>query len=249
MSRFHGKVVVVTGGNSGIGLAAAKRFAAEGAKVVISGRSEATLEAAAKEIGGDVLAVRADVAKLADLDHLFQKTKAKFGKIDVLFANAGVAPSAPLEAVTEAHFDELFNINVKGLLFTVQKALPLLSVGAAIVINASVVDQKGFPGMSVYAATKAAVRSLARTFAAELIGRGIRVNVVSPGPITTPIFDRMGLTPEQAEGFAQGVTQIVPMKRFGKPEEVAAGVAFLAADEASYITGVELNVDGGLGQI
>ena len=249
MSRFHNKVVVITGGNSGIGLATAKRFAAEGAKVVISGRSEATLEQAKKELGGEALAVRADVAKVADLDRLFHETHAKFGKIDVLFANAGVAPTAPLESVTEAHFDEVFSINVKGLLFTVQKALPLLSEGAAVILNASVVDQKGFPGMSVYSASKAAVRSLARTFAAELVGRGIRVNVVSPGPIATPIFGRMGMSQEQVDGFAQSITATVPMKRFGAPEEVAAAVAFLAASEASYITGVEINVDGGLGQL
>ena len=193
--------------------------------------------------------MRADVSKLADIDRLFQETKARFGTIDVLFVNAGIAPIAPVEAATEAHFDEVFAINVKGLYFTVQKALPLLNDGASIVLNASVVDQKGMPGLSVYSASKAAVRSLARTFAAELIGRGIRVNAVSPGPIATPIYGRMGLPQEQLDGMAQGILGMVPMKRFGTPEEVAAAVAFLASSESSYMTGQEIAVDGGMAQI
>ncbi len=216
---------------------------------MITGRDPATLATAAREIGGDVLTVRADVSNLADIDRLFEETKTRFATIDVLFVNAGVAPVAPLEAVTETHFDEIFNINVKGLYFTVQKALPLLNEGASIVFNASVADQKGVAGMSVYSASKAAVRSLARTLAAELIGRGIRVNAISPGPIATPIFGRMGLSKEERDGMAQGFANIVPMKRLGTPEEVAAAVAFVASSEASFITGQEIAVDGGLAQI
>ncbi len=249
MNRFTNKVAVITGGNSGIGLATARRLASEGARVVITGRDPSTLATAAREIGGDVLTVRADVSNLADIDRLFEETKTRFATIDVLFVNAGVAPVAPLEAVTETHFDEIFNINVKGLYFTVQKALPLLNEGASIVFNASVADQKGVAGMSVYSASKAAVRSLARTMAAELIGRGIRVNAISPGPIATPIFGRMGLSKEERDGMAQGIASMVPMKRLGTPEEVAAAVAFVASSEASFITGQEIAVDGGLAQI
>lgn len=249
MKRFENKVVVITGGNSGIGLATAKLLSEEGAKVVISGRDQTTLAVAAEEIGGDVLAVRADVSRLAEIDRLFEQTKERFGKIDVLFANAGVAPVAPLESVTEAHFDEVFDINIKGVYFTVQKAVPLLNDGAAVILNASVVDQKGWAGLSVYSASKAGVRSLARTLAAELIGRGIRVNAVSPGPIATPIFGRLGLTQEQFDEMAQGIIGQVPMKRFGKPEEVASAVAFLASAESSYLTGQEIAVDGGLAQL
>ncbi|MFZ0321463.1 MAG: SDR family oxidoreductase [Candidatus Sulfotelmatobacter sp.] len=247
--RFEGKSVVITGGNSGIGLATAKLFHAEGAKVTISGRDQKTLDEAVKTIGAGTLAVKADVSKPADISNLFAQVSAKFGKIDALFANAGIAKFAPAGDSSEQLFDETFNINVKGLYFTLQKALPLLNDNAGIVLNASVVGTKGYPGTSIYSATKAAVRSLARTFAAELVDRGIRVNVVSPGPIETPILGKGGLPQEAQDQFAADIKTRVPMKRFGTPEEVAHAVLFLASSEASYITGVELNVDGGTGQI
>lgn len=249
MKRFEGKTVVITGGNSGIGLATAKLFREEGARVAISGRDQKTLDEAVKTIGGDVLAVKADVAKVGDIDKLFAQVVAKFGKIDALFANAGIAKFAPVGDSTEQMFDETFDINVKGLYFTVQKALPHLNDNAGIVLNSSVVNAKGNPSSSVYSASKAAVRSLARTFARELVDRGIRVNVVSPGPIATPIFGRTGLPQAAIDEFAEGIKSRVPMKRFGTPEEVGHAVLFLASSEASYITGVELNVDGGTGQI
>ena len=249
MARLTGKVAVVTGGNSGIGLATAKRFRDEGAKVVISGRDQNTLDEAVKAIGGDVVAVRSDVSKLADLDKLYKLVAEKFGKIDVLFANAGIAKFAPVTESSEALFDETFDVNVKGVYFAIQKALPLLNDGASIIINSSVVNETGAAGASVYAATKAAVRSFARTMTTELVDRHIRVNVVSPGPIQTPIFGRTGLTKEQVDGFTRDIVNKVPMKRFGKPEEVADTVLFLATPESSYITGVDINVDGGMGQV
>jgi NAD(P)-dependent dehydrogenase (short-subunit alcohol dehydrogenase family) len=249
MKRFEGKSAVITGGNSGIGLATAKQFHDEGAKVAISGRDQKTLDAAVKTIGPDTLAVKADVAKLAELDRFFAQVSAKFGKIDALFANAGIAKFAPAAASSEQLFDETFDINVKGLFFTLQKALPLLNDNAGIVLNASVVSTKGSPATSIYSASKAAVRSLARTFAAELLDRGIRVNVVSPGPIYTPILEKGGMPQSGVDAFVEQVKARVPMKRLGTPEEVAHAVLFLASSEASYITGVDLNVDGGFGQI
>jgi NAD(P)-dependent dehydrogenase (short-subunit alcohol dehydrogenase family) len=247
--RFEGKTVVITGGNSGIGLATAKLFHAEGARVAISGRDQKTLDEAVKAIGGDTLAVKADVSKLADIDKFFAQVVAQFGKIDALFANAGIAKFAPVADSTEQLFDETFDINVKGLYFTLQKAIPHLNDNAGIVLNSSVVNAKGFATTSVYAATKAAVRSLARTFASELVGRGIRVNVVSPGPIATPIYTRLGLPQAAVDEFAEYIKSQNPMKRFGTPEEVGHAVLFLASSEASYITGVDLGVDGGAGQI
>jgi NAD(P)-dependent dehydrogenase (short-subunit alcohol dehydrogenase family) len=249
MKRLEGKVAVVTGGNSGIGLATAKRFQEEGAHVAISGRSKQTLADAVKSIGNGILAVQSDVAKLSDIDKLFAEVSQKLGKIDVLFVNAGVAKFAPLADTSEALFDEQFDINIKGAYFTIQKALPFLNDGASIILNTSVADSTGTVGASAYSGTKAAMRSLARTAAAELVGRGIRVNTVAPGPIVTPIFGRTGLPKEAIDDFAKDVVERVPMKRFGQPEEVAAAVAFLASQDASYITGVELNVDGGYGQI
>jgi NAD(P)-dependent dehydrogenase (short-subunit alcohol dehydrogenase family) len=249
MGKLEGKVAVVTGGNSGIGLATAKRFQQEGAKVVISGRSKKTLDEAVRTIGNGVLSIQADVANLADLDKLYKEVSDKLGKIDVLFVNAGVAKFAPLAETSESTYDEQFDINIKGAYFTLQKAVPLLNDGASIILNTSVADSKGNVGTSAYSATKAALRSLARTAAAELVGRGIRVNAVAPGPIVTPIFEKTGLPKEAVDQFAQEIIEKVPMKRFGQPEEVAAAVAFLASQDASYITGVEINVDGGAGQI
>jgi NAD(P)-dependent dehydrogenase (short-subunit alcohol dehydrogenase family) len=249
MKRLEGKVAVVTGGNSGIGLAAAIRLQQEGAKVAISGRSRKTLDEAVKTIGNGVLAVQSDVAKLSDVDKLFAEVSRKLGKIDVLFVNAGVATFAALADTSESAYDNLFDINIKGAYFTIQKALPFLNDGASIILNTSVADSTGTVGASAYSATKAALRSLARTAAAELVGRGIRVNAVAPGPIVTPIFGKTGLSQEAIDEFAKGITAKVPMKRLGQPEEIAGVVAFLASQDASYITGVEINVDGGLGQI
>ena len=249
MKRLEGKVAVVTGGNSGIGLATAKRFQEEGARVAIAGRSKKTLDEAVKTIGNGVVAVQADVAKLADVDKLYAEVSKKLGKIDVLFVNAGVAKFAPFAETSESLYDEQFDINTKGAYFTIQKAIPFLNDGASIILNTSVVDDLGSPDTSAYAATKAALRSFARTAAAELVGRGIRVNTVAPGPIVTPIFGRTGLPQEAIDDFAKGVLTQVPMKRFGQPEEVAGAVAFLASQDASYITGVEINVDGGMGQV
>jgi NAD(P)-dependent dehydrogenase (short-subunit alcohol dehydrogenase family) len=249
MKKFEGKTVVITGGNSGIGLAAARLFREEGANVAISGRDQKTLDSAAKALGGNTLAVKADVANLADIDKFYAQVVAKFGKIDALFANAGIAKFAPVGDSTEQLFDETFDINVKGLFFTVQKALPHLNDNAGIVLNSSVVNDKGNPATSIYSASKAAVRSLARTFAAELVDRGIRVNVVSPGPIETPILEKGGMPQAAQDQFAENIKARVPMKRFGTPEEVGHAVVFLASSDASYITGVDLKVDGGTGQI
>jgi len=249
MKRLEGKVAVVTGGNSGIGLAAAKRFQEEGAKVAISGRSKKTLDEAVKTIGNGVVAVQSDVAKLSDVDKLFSEVSRKLGKIDVLFVNAGIVKFLSLAQTSESAYDEQFDINIKGAYFTIQKALPFLNDGASIILNTSVADSTGTAGTSAYSATKAALRSLARTAAAELVERGIRVNAIAPGPIVTPIFGRTGLPKEAFDELARGIVDKVPMKRFGQPEEVAAAVAFLASQDASYITGVEINVDGGLGQI
>ena len=249
MKKLEGRIAVVTGGNSGIGLATAKLLRQEGAKVAISGRDQTTLTAAAKEIGGDTLAIRSDVSNIKDMEAFFASVVQRLGKIDVLFANAGVAKFAPIGDSTESLFDELFDINVKGLFFTIQKALPHLNDGASIILNTTFVNSAGVPGASVYAASKAAVRSFARTAAAELVGRGIRVNAVSPGPIATPIFGRLGLPQGAVDELAKTIISLVPMKRIGKPEEIASTVLFLASPDSSYITGVEINVDGGAGQV
>lgn len=249
MRKLEGKVAVVTGGNSGIGLATARTFAAHGAKVAISGRDPKTLEKAAKEIGGDTLAIRADVADPAELDGLFHQVKARFGGIDVLFVNAGIAQFAPLSEATAEHFDAVIGVNLKGVYFTIQKALPRLNDGASIILNTSAVHRLGLPGTSVYSASKAAVRSLARTLSAELIGRGIRVNAVAPGPIETPILGRLGLSPEAANELAQGLLSRVPVKRFGRPEDIAEAVLYLASPESAYVVGVEISVDGGMSQL
>jgi NAD(P)-dependent dehydrogenase (short-subunit alcohol dehydrogenase family) len=249
MKRLEGKVAVVTGGNSGIGLASAKRLQNEGAHVAIAGRSQKTLNEAVNSIGNGILAVQADVSNLNDLDKLYQVVSQKLGKIDILFVNAGVAKFAPLASTPESLFDENFDINMKGAYFTIQKALPFLNDGASIILNTSVAGQKAVANASAYSATKSAMRSLAQTAAAELAERGIRVNSVAPGPIETPIFERTGLPKAALDDFSKTILEQVPLKRFGKPEEVAGAVAFLASSDASYITGVELNVDGGLGQV
>jgi NAD(P)-dependent dehydrogenase (short-subunit alcohol dehydrogenase family) len=250
MNRLEGKVALVTGGNSGIGLATAQRLHDEGAKVAISGRNQKTLDEAVKAIGKDVLAVQADVAKSADLDKLFAAVSQKLGKIDILFANAGIYKFVPFASTSESLYDELFDINAKGVYFTTQKAIPFLNDGASIILNTSQANEIGMVNGSAYAATKAALRSFTRSFAAELVGRGIRVNAVSPGPIETPAgFERSGLSKEAMEEFAKTIVAQVPMKRIGQPAEVAAAVAFLASSDASYITGSEIGVDGGFGQI
>jgi NAD(P)-dependent dehydrogenase (short-subunit alcohol dehydrogenase family) len=249
MSRFNGKIAVVTGGSSGIGLATACRFIADGARVVITGRNQEALDAAVAKLGDRAKGVRGDVANLGDLDRLFAWVREQYGRVDVLFANAGIAPLVPSDAVTEEHFDTLFNTNVRGLFFTVQKALPLLAEGASVVLNASVVAQSGLPNTSIYSATKAAVRSLGRTLAAELAPRGIRVNVVSPGLIETPFWGKVGLSRDEVDAFGEQVVQQTPLGRPGKPEEIAATVAFLASDDASYFTGADLVADGGMIQV
>jgi len=249
MKRLEGKVAVVTGGNSGIGLAAAKRLAEEGARVAISGRSQKTLDEAVKLIGGDVLAVKSDVSQLPEIDTLFSAVAKKFGKIDILFANAGIAEFVPFAASSEEVYDRQFDINAKGAYFTIQKALPHLNDGASVILNTSVVSHEGLPNGSVYAATKAAMRSFTRSLAGELVGRKIRVNAVAPGPIATPIISRQGAPQQQIDELTQMLINSVPMKRMGAPEEVAGAVAFLASADASYITGVEIDVDGGRGQI
>ena len=249
MQRLEGKIAVVTGGNSGIGLATAQRFLEEGAKVAISGRNEKTLAEALKKLGKDVLAVQADTAHLDEVERFLREVDKKLGKIDVLFVNAGVAKFAPLTETPESLFDEQFDINIKGAYFTIQKAVPYLNDGASIILNTSVAGSTGTPGTSAYSATKAALRSLARTAAAELAERNIRVNAVAPGPIITPIFGRTGLPQQAIDDWAKDLVSQVPMKRFGQPEEVAGVVAFLASRDSSYITGVEINVDGGLGQL
>jgi NAD(P)-dependent dehydrogenase (short-subunit alcohol dehydrogenase family) len=249
VNRLEGKVAVVTGGNSGIGLATAKRLHEEGARVLVSGRDAKSLDAATSAIGAGSLAVQSDVSKLEDIDRLYRVVTSRLGRIDVLFANAGIGRFAPYTASQEALFDEVFAVNVKGVYFTIQKAIPHLNDGASVILNTSVVAGKGPENMGVYAATKAAVRSFARTAAAELLYRNIRVNAVAPGPIVTPIFGRSGMTEEQIEGFKAGIAGRVPMRRMGRPEEIASTVAFLASDDASYITGVELNVDGGMANL
>jgi NAD(P)-dependent dehydrogenase (short-subunit alcohol dehydrogenase family) len=249
MSKLDGKIAVITGGNSGIGLATAKRFAAEGARVVITGRRQAELDKAVAEVGHGAIGVQGDVAKLADLDRLYATVKEKHGRVDVLFANAGGGKFAPLGAITEEHFDEAFDINVKGLLFTVQKALPLFTDGGSIILNASIVSIKGMAALSVYSATKAAVRSFARTWTVDLKDRKIRVNALSPGPILTPGIEGLAKSREELEQIKSSLAGQVPLGRMGDADEIAKVAVFLASDDSSFVTGTELFVDGGMAQI
>ena len=249
MNKLDGKIALVTGGNSGIGLATAKQFVNEGAYVFITGRRNAELAAAVKEIGRNVTGVQGDVSNLGDLDRLFAQIKREKGKLDIVFANAGVARFAPLGKITEEFYHSIFDINVKGLLFTVQKALPLLADGASIILNASIVASKGLPMNSVYSATKAAVRSFARTWTMDLKDRCIRVNAVSPGATDTPGLSELLASSETGEQRKKMISATVPLGRFGTPDEIAKAVVFLASDDSSYITGTELFVDGGFAQV
>jgi len=245
--KLDGKVAIITGGSSGIGLATAKLFRDEGAKVIITGRDQEQLDFAAKDLG--VTGIRSDSSVINDVAKLYEEVKEKFGNIDILFLNAGIAPFIPIEQVNEEHYDSVMNINVKGLYFGVQKAIPYLNDKSSIILTSSVVNQIGMAGASVYSASKAAVRSFARTMSAELIGKGIRVNVVSPGPIETPIFSKMGMSEEQMSGMKEGVKQMNPMKRFGDAKEIATVALFLASNDSSYMLGAEIIVDGGMTQL
>jgi len=247
--KLQGKIALVTGGSSGIGLATAQQFVNEGAFVYITGRRQAELDKAAKAIGSNVKAVRADASNLADLDRLYAQIRQEKGRLDIVFANAGQAKFVPLSDVSEELYNQIFDVNVKGVLFTVQKALPLIPDGGSIILNASVVSTKGLPAASVYSATKAAVRSFARSWTTDLKDRGIRVNAISPGPIETPIFDGFGESEKDRQELKSQFASQVPLGRMGQPEEIAKAATFLASTDASFVAGVELFVDGGLGQV
>lgn len=244
MNALQGKVAVITGGNSGIGLATAKRFVEEGAYVFITGRRQAELDKAAAEIGKNVTAIQGDVSNLDDLDRLFNTVEKSKGKIDILFANAGVVEPTPTPAVTPEHYDKTFDINTRGVFFTVQKALPLIKEGGSIILNGSGVWQKGIPIYATYGGTKAALRSFVRTWTAEFASKGIRANMISPGPVETPILE--GQFGENTEAMRKEFKSRIPMRRLGRPEEIAAAAVFLASDESSFITGIDLPVDGGV---
>jgi NAD(P)-dependent dehydrogenase (short-subunit alcohol dehydrogenase family) len=247
-NKLSGKVALITGGNSGIGFATAKLFAEEGARVFVTGRRQAELDAAVQKIGPDATAVQGDVTNPADLDHLYARVQKDAGRIDIVFANAGSGELLPLGAITEEHFDKTVDLNVKGLLFTVQKALPLIQDGGSIVLNASMAGSKGMPAFSVYAASKAAVRSFARTWAVDLKDRKIRVNAVSPGVIPTEGYRTGEMTQEQVEGFAAQMATYISLGRVGTVDEVAKAVLFLASSDSSYVNGIEL-FDGGIAQV
>ena len=244
MKNLENKVAIVTGGNSGIGYAAAAEWASKGAKVIVTGRNKEALAKAETEL--NVTGIVADQSDLKSIDNLVEEVKGKFGKVDILFLNAGIAAFAPVDSASEEHYDSIMNVNVKGVYFTVQKVLPILNDGGSIIFNTSVNAQLGMPGSSVYGASKAAVLSLNRIFAAELAGRKIRVNAVSPGPIETPLYGKVGLEKEEVEGLGVALGQKILLKRFGQAAEVAKTIAFLASDDASFITGTEIVVDGGL---
>ncbi len=246
MERLKNKKAVITGGNSGIGLATARAFVREGAKVLIAGRNQETLDQAVAELGVDAVGVKADVSRNDELDQIFDKARERFGTLDVVLINAGVFKSASLSTVTEEYFDEVVSVNFKGALFTAQKALSLLRAGGTLIFTTSMANVLGIPELSVYSATKAAVRSMVRTLAAELAPQGIRVNAISPGPIDTPVWDRIGVTKDQLK---KRTSSAVPMGRPGKPEEIAEALVFLASDESSFMTGSEIAIDGGRAQI
>ena len=248
-SKLSDKIALVTGGTSGIGLATAKRFVAEGAHVFITGRRQEQLDAAVQAIGRNVTGVRSDVSDLGDLDRLYAFIQKEKGRLDVLFANAGGGQVAPLGQITEAHFDSIFATNVRGLVFTVQKALPLMSKGSAIVLNASTTSIKGTPGFSIYSASKAAVRNLARSWMLDLKEAGIRVNVLSPGVVPTPAYELLGLTGDALTGFIEMQAQTIPLGRVGTTDEIAKAAVFLASDDSSFVNGVELFADGGMTQV
>ncbi len=248
-NKLEGKIAVITGGNSGIGLATAKRLVSDGAHVFITGRRQNELDVVVSEIGKNVSGIQGDVSNLEDLDRLYTKVKDQKGHIDILFANAGIGEFVPLGEISEEHFDKIFGVNVKGLLFTVQKALPLFEDGGSIILNASVNASKGIEASSVYSATKAAVRSFARTWTVDLKARKIRVNAISPGPIDTPIFNGLNQSKEEIEQLKKSLITSVPMGRIGSPDEIAKVVSFLASDESSFVTGIELFIDGGMAQI
>jgi len=249
MGKLDGKVALITGGNSGIGLATAKRFVQEGAYVFITGRSKQKLDEAVKQVGSKVTGVQGDVAKLGDLDRLFEQIKKEKGRLDIVFANAGIAKYAPLGTIDEEHFDSIFGGNVKGLLFTVQKALPLLPDGASVILNASIVGSKGLAANSVYSATKAAVRSFARTWTTDLKTRRIRVNAISPGPIDTEGLRELVGSSQAGQDRLKNLGSLIPMGRIGTGDEIAKAAVFLASDDSSFITGIELFVDGGFAQV
>jgi NAD(P)-dependent dehydrogenase (short-subunit alcohol dehydrogenase family) len=249
MRTFEGKVAVVTGGNSGIGLATAKAFAREGAKVAITGRSDATLKAAQQELGPDALVIQADMSRLPEITSAMEQVGRRFGRIDALFVNAGVGRFVPFEQVSEEFYDGIMATNVKGLFFTVQKAVSLLAPGAAVVLNASINAHKGLPGSTVYGASKAAVVNLAKTLSADLLERGVRVNVVSPGPIETPMFGKLGVAEEQLRQTREWFTSQVPLKHFGHPDDIARAVLYLSSPASAFVVGTELVVDGGMTQL
>jgi NAD(P)-dependent dehydrogenase (short-subunit alcohol dehydrogenase family) len=247
--KLTGRIALITGGTTGIGFATAQLFQQEGATVIVTGKNPANLESAQKALGPNAVVISADAASIADSEKVAKEIQERFGKLDIAFLNAGIAEFAPAADSSEAFFDKTFGINVKGLFFQFQKLLPLLGKGASVILNSSIVNQKGMPGTTVYAASKAAVRSFGRTFAAELVGVGVRVNVVSPGPIVTPIYGKLGMPAEAVKGFEEQMAASNPMKRFGQPDEVAKTVLYFASDDSSYVTGSEILVDGGLTQL
>ena len=249
MSKLQGKIAVVTGGNSGVGLATAKRFVEEGAYVFITGRRQAELDKAVKEIGRNVTAVQGDVTNLDDLDRLYATVKETKGVIDVLFANAGFVELKTIDQISPAHFDKTFDINTKGLLFTVQKALPLMRQGGSTILVSSIANSKAMPSYTAYSASKAAIRSFARTWTLELKDRGIRVNTLSPGPVDTPIIDLQFATKAETDKLRETFAQAIPLGRLGRPEELASAALFLASDDSSFVAGIDLPVDGGMAQI